>query len=212
MTGSNSLSLQGRVALITGGSRGIGRAITKAMAEAGADVMVNYVSDEESASKTADEIRALGRKAMTFQADVADADVVNAMVGAAVEGLGKVDILVCNAGIIRRDSHVYEADLEEFREVIENHIMGAFNCVQAVLPNMRQQPRGDIQLISSTNVRMLPLGPDLLQRRQGRCGGDGPGAFQRGAGARYQGERYRSDYHRDGHGIGTAAKIRLLQL
>ena len=158
MTGSNSLSLQGRVALITGGSRGIGRAITKAMAEAGADVMVNYVSDEESASKTADEIRALGRKAMTFQADVADADAVKAMVGAALEGLGKVDILVCNAGIIRRDSHVYEADLEEFREVIENHIMGAFNCVQAVLPNMRQQPRGDIQLISSTNVRMLPLG------------------------------------------------------
>ena len=67
MTGSNSLSLQGRVALITGGSRGIGRAIAKAMAEAGADVMVNYVSDEESASKTADEIRAMGRKAMTFQ-------------------------------------------------------------------------------------------------------------------------------------------------
>ena len=64
-------------------------------------MMINYVSDEESASKTADEIRALGRKAMTFQADVADADAVKAMVGAAVEGLGKVDILVCNAGIIR---------------------------------------------------------------------------------------------------------------
>ena len=154
----NENSLEGRVALVTGGSRGIGRAIALAMAKAGADVMVNYVSDEESATKTVEEIRALGRKAMTFQADVADADAVNAMVGAAVEGLGKVDILVCNAGIIRRDSHVYEADLEEFREVIENHIMGAFNCVQAVLPNMRQQPRGDIQLISSTNVRMLPLG------------------------------------------------------
>ena len=168
MPESNSFSLKGRVALVTGGSRGIGRAIALAMAKAGADVMVNYVSDEESASKTAEEIRALGRKAMTFQADVADADAVNAMAGEAVEGLGKVDILVCNAGIIRRDSHVYEADLEEFREVIENHIMGAFNCVQAVLPNMRRQPRGDIQLISSTNVRMLPLGPDLLQRCQGR--------------------------------------------
>lgn len=158
MTEDNSLSLEGRVALVTGGSRGIGRAISLAMAEAGADVMVNYLSDEESAGKTADEITALGRKAMTFQADVADADAVKAMVEAAVDGLGKVDILVCNAGIIRRDSHVYEADLDEFRDVIENHVMGAFNCVQAVLPNMRQQPRGDIHLISSTNVRMLPQG------------------------------------------------------
>ena len=158
MTEANSLPLQGRAALITGGSRGIGKGIALAMAEAGADVMINFLSDEASARETAGEIRALGRKAMIFRADVADSDAVKAMVGAAVEGLGKVDILVCNAGIIRRDSHVYEADLEEFREVIENHVMGAFNCVQAVLPVMRQQPRGDIQLISSTNARMLPLG------------------------------------------------------
>ena len=154
----NLHSLEGRVALVTGGSRGIGRAISLAMAEAGADVVVNFVNDEVSARGTADEIRALGRKAMTCRADVADPDGVKAMVGAAVEGLGKVDILVCNAGIIRRDSHVYEADLEEFREVIENHVMGAFNCVQAALPVMRQQPRGDIQLIGSTNAKMLPMG------------------------------------------------------
>ena len=212
MPESNSFSLKGRVALVTGGSRGIGRAISLAMAEAGADVVVNYVSDQESASKTADEIRALGRKAMTFQADVADADAVKAMVGAAVEGLGKVDILVCNAGIIRRDSHVHEADLKEFREVIENHIMGAFNCVQAVLPNMRQQPRGDIQLISSTNVRMLPLG--LTSYNVAKAGVEVMGRVlskeERDHGIR--GERHRPYNHRDGHGIGTAKKIRLLQL
>ena len=151
-------SLEGRVALVTGGSRGIGKAISMAMAEAGADVTVNYLSNEKAAEETADEIRALGRKALTCKADVADLEAVKTMVRAAVEGLGKVDILVCNAGIIRRDSHVYEANVEEFREVIENHIMGAFNCVQAVLPNMREQPRGDIHLIGSTNAKMLPTG------------------------------------------------------
>lgn len=158
MVVGNSLSLEGRSALITGGSRGIGKAVALAMAQAGADVMVNFVSDEGSARETADKIRALGRKALTFKADVADAEAVKSMVDEAVERLGKVDILVCNAGIIRRDSHVYNADLDEFREVIENHIMGAFNCVQAVLPNMREQKRGDIHLISSTNARMLPMG------------------------------------------------------
>ena len=158
MSEGNLYSLEGRVALVTGGSRGIGKAISMAMAEAGADVMVNFVSNESTAEATAEEIRTLGRKALTYQADVADLEAVRAMVGAAVEGLGKVDILVCNAGIIRRDSHVYGADLEEFREVIENHVMGAFNCVQAVLPNMREQPKGDIQLIGSTNAKMLPMG------------------------------------------------------
>lgn len=158
MEKGNAHSLQGRVALVTGGSRGIGRAIALAMAEAGADVMVNYVSNEGAAEETAKEIRSLGRKALTCKADVGDADAVKAMVGLMLEGLGKVDILACNAGIIRRDSHVYQADLEEFREVIENHIMGAFNCVQAVLPTMRQQARGDIHLIGSTNAKMLPLG------------------------------------------------------
>ena len=154
----SGMSLEGRVALVTGGSRGIGKAISMAMAEAGADVTVNYLSNEKAAEETVDEIRALGRKALTCKADVADLEAVKSMVGAAVEGLGKVDILVCNAGIIRRDSHVYEANVEEFREVIENHIMGAFNCVQAVLPNMREQPRGDIHLIGSTNAKMLPMG------------------------------------------------------
>ncbi len=158
MSEGNSHSLEGRVALVTGGSRGIGRAISLAMAEAGADVMVNFVSNEGAAEETAGEIRALGRKALIYKANVGDADAVKTMVGVAVEGLGKVDILVCNAGIIRRDSHVHEADLEEFREVIENHIMGAFNCVQAVLPNMREQARGDIHLIGSTNAKMLPMG------------------------------------------------------
>lgn len=154
----NLHSLEGRVVLVTGGSRGIGKAISLAMAEAGADVLVNFVSNESAAENTADQIRALGRKAMTHRADVADTDAVEAMVEAVVERLGKVDILVCNAGIIRRDSHVYEADLKEFREVIDNHVMGAFNCVQAVLPNMREQTRGDIQLIGSTNAKMLPIG------------------------------------------------------
>ena len=150
--------LEGRTALITGGSRGIGRGIALAMAKAGADVLVNFLSNQEAADETVKELRALGRKAIAYQADVADYDQVKAMVDAAVEGLGKVDILVCNAGIIQRDSHVYQADLDLFHRLIDNHIMGTFHCVQAVLPIMRKQPRGDIHLISSTNARMLPPG------------------------------------------------------
>lgn len=152
------MSLKDRVALITGASRGIGRGIAIAMAEAGADVVVNYQSNRSAAEETARLVESAGRKALLFEADVRDQDVVKQMVDAAVSTFGKVDILVHNAGIIDRDSYVYDVDLAKFREMIDGHIMGAFHCIQAVLPVMREQPRGDIHLISSMNVRTMPDG------------------------------------------------------
>ena len=187
MTEGNSLALQGRVALITGGSRGIGRAIAKAMAEAGADVMVNYVSDEESAKKTAEEIMALGRKAMTFQADVADADAVNAMAGAAVEGLGKVEhpSLQCRnhpAGQPRLRSRPRGVP-RGYRKPHYGRVLTASRpCCRTCGSNLGGHPAYFFDKRADAAA-----GPDLLQRCQGGCGGDGPGAFQGGAGPRHSG-------------------------
>ena len=154
----NNLQLKDRAAIVTGASRGIGRGIALAMAEAGADVLVNYQGNRQAAEQTVEELQALGRKAIPYQADVKDFQKVKEMVAAAVEAFGKVDILVHNAGIIHRESQVYDADLKAFHEMIDTHIMGAFHCIQASLPVMRQQPRGDIHLISSTNTVILPEG------------------------------------------------------
>jgi NAD(P)-dependent dehydrogenase (short-subunit alcohol dehydrogenase family) len=152
------MRLEGRAAIVTGGSGGIGKGIVLALAEAGADVLVSYNSNREEAAETVREVEALGRRTLVFQADVTDYDQVKSMVAAAVEAFGKIDFLVCNAGIIHRNVGVYDADLNAFHEMIDNHIMGSFHCIQAALPVMRQQPRGDIHLLSTTHTRILPPG------------------------------------------------------
>jgi len=143
------VSLEGRVALVTGGGRGVGQAVSLALAEAGADVAIVYRRDEEAAKETIKEIEALGRKAAMFQADVTDYDAVKAAVNKAVETFGKIDILVNNAGIASRGNSVLDTDVEEMRRVVATHAFGSFYFTQAVLPSMRQQPRGDIIFISS---------------------------------------------------------------
>ncbi len=143
------MSLQGRIAIVTGASRGIGRGIALVLAKAGADIAVNYRKDEGAAKSTVAEVEALGRKALACQADVTDCDKVKEMVSKVVETLGKPDILVCNAGIDPRLLPIADVDVNEMHHVINTHLFGAFHCIQAVLPYMRQQPRGDIILISS---------------------------------------------------------------
>ena len=107
---------EGRTALVTGGSRGIGRAICLALADAGADVAVNYVSSADAAEEVAAEVRARGRRAETYQADVADYAACQAMTAAALNDFGTVDILINNAGIgssaINRPT-IEEAKIEE---------------------------------------------------------------------------------------------------
>ncbi len=143
------MGLKGRVALITGGDRGIGRAISLALAGAGDDVAIIYRRNEEAAKETAKQITALSRKAAIFQCDVTDYDQVKEAVKQAIDTFGRIDILVNNAGIASRGNSVLDTDINELRRVIDTHVFGSFHCTQAVLPHMRKQPRGDIIFISS---------------------------------------------------------------
>ncbi|MFC1977619.1 SDR family NAD(P)-dependent oxidoreductase [Chloroflexota bacterium] len=147
--------MEGRVALITGGSRGIGKAISLALAEAGADIAIVYRRDEAAARSTMEEVGALSGRGVMFQADVTDFDNVKKVVDETTKTLGKVDILVNNAGIASRGNSVLDTDVNELHRVISTHVFGSFHFTQAVLPNMRQQPRGDIIFISSVATETL---------------------------------------------------------
>ncbi len=144
--------LAGRVALVTGGSRGIGRAIALALAESGAAVAVNYrVRTAEALAVVAD-IQAMGQRALAVGADVSDSDAVTDMVGRVAAELGPVDVLVNNAGIaiIRGIDDLTEAD---FDTTLSVNLKSAFLCTKAVLPHMRAQKWGRIVNISSGAAR-----------------------------------------------------------
>ncbi|GIP14513.1 3-oxoacyl-[acyl-carrier-protein] reductase FabG [Paenibacillus montaniterrae] len=141
-------SLEGKKALVTGASRGIGRAIAIALAEAGADVAVNYSGSEQAAAETADAIRALGREAIIIKANVGKAAEFEDMVKQVVEQLGAIDILVNNAGITR-DNLIMRMKEEEFDQVIETNLKGVFNGIKAVTRPMMKQRSGKIINISS---------------------------------------------------------------
>ena len=143
------MSLEGRVAIVTGGSRGIGRGISLALAKAGANVVICFRRDEAAAKDTVTQIEAMGRKALAFQADVSDDGKVRELVAKTVETFGKIDILVNNAGIASRGNYIGDTDVNEAHRVMNVHVFGAFHFVQSVLPFMRKQERGDIHFISS---------------------------------------------------------------
>ena len=151
-------ALDGRVALVTGGSRGIGRAIALGLAADGADVAVNYRRDQEAAAATVKEIEGLDRQARAYAGDVGSLDDARAMVAAAVADFGFIDILVNNAGIASRGQSVADTEPEELERVVRTHALGAHHLCQAVLPSMRTRPRGDIVMISSTLGRDHPRG------------------------------------------------------
>jgi NAD(P)-dependent dehydrogenase (short-subunit alcohol dehydrogenase family) len=143
------MSLTGRVALVTGASRGIGRAIALGLAADGADVAVNYRREQDDAERTAADIRALGRRAVTVQASVDSIDACGEMVDTVRSALGPVSILVNNAGIASRGMMVADTDPAEMHRVMGVHAMGPFYLSKLVLPQMRGQSRGDIIMISS---------------------------------------------------------------
>lgn len=141
-------ALADRVVLVTGASRGIGAAISLACAQAGADVAVGYLEGEEGAGVTVETVRAEGRQADAFQADVRDEDQVSAMVEAVVGRFGRIDGLINNAGVMP-ESRVLDMSLEEWREVIDVDLTGAFLCSRAVLPGMLERGSGAIVMIAS---------------------------------------------------------------
>jgi 3-oxoacyl-[acyl-carrier protein] reductase len=140
--------LEGRIALVTGGSRGIGKAIALALAEAGCDVGVNYVSRENDARQTADAIRALGRRALIVQADVAKSAEVATLVATVEAGLGPIDILVNNAGRANIES-IEQMTEASWNDCIQLNLSSVFLLTQAVLPGMRARKWGRIINLSS---------------------------------------------------------------
>jgi 3-oxoacyl-[acyl-carrier protein] reductase len=146
------LNLTGRTALVTGASRGIGAAIALALAQAGADVAINYRERTAEADTVAAQVKALGRQAIIIAADVSNTEAVAAMVRRVEAELGSVDILINNAGIalIRGIDDLTEAD---FDQTIAVNLKSVFLCTQAVLPHMRAQSWGRIVNISSGAAR-----------------------------------------------------------
>ncbi|SDW28514.1 3-oxoacyl-[acyl-carrier-protein] reductase [Paenibacillus sp. CF384] len=140
--------LSGKIALVTGASRGIGRSIAIALAEAGADVAINYSGSEAAAAETAETIQALGRRTLVLKANVGKTDEFDGMVKQVVETFGSIDILVNNAGITR-DNLIMRMKEEEFDQVIETNLKGVFNGIKAVTRQMMKQRSGRIINISS---------------------------------------------------------------
>ena len=143
------IDLSGRVALVTGGSRGIGRAVVQRLAAQGADVVFSYRGNEEMARTCVAEIEVLGRKAVAVQADVTDPAAAEGLVGRAIEALGRIDILVNNAGITR-DDLIMRMSVDEWREVLETNLFGAFYTVKAVMRPMLRARYG--RIINMTSV------------------------------------------------------------
>ncbi len=142
------MSLEGRTALVTGGSRGIGRAMSKALAQEGADVAINFVSNETAASEVAEEIGSLGRKAFLARADVGDFPDIYRMAQEVIQEFGHLDILVNNAGVTS-DMTFVNMDHASWRKVLAINLDGVFNCTKVFVDQMIEQGYGRVVNITS---------------------------------------------------------------
>ncbi|HEY2982141.1 MAG TPA: 3-oxoacyl-[acyl-carrier-protein] reductase [Anaerolineales bacterium] len=142
------MSFEGRVAIITGAARGIGRAICLELARRGCDIAFNYAHSAEAAQTLASEMTLIGRRALAIQADVADYGAVEAMIRQVKEDFGRIDYLVNNAGIIR-DKLILRMAENEWDEVLNTNLKGAFNFSKAVSALMVKARFGSILNITS---------------------------------------------------------------
>jgi 3-oxoacyl-[acyl-carrier protein] reductase len=144
------MSFQEKVAIVTGGSRGIGRAIALRLAEGGATVVVNYRGNEAAAAEVVGQIEAGGGRAVAVQADVSRPDEAQALVDAAKKAFGRVDVLVNNAGTTR-DTLLMRMSEEDWDVVIDTNLKGTFNCIKAVSRQMMRQRYGRIVNVTSVS-------------------------------------------------------------
>jgi 3-oxoacyl-[acyl-carrier protein] reductase len=164
------MSLMGRVALVTGGSRGIGRAIAIALAGAGADVALSYQTRGGEAAEVARFIEALGRRAVALQADMASPAMVEGLVASVGERLGPIDMLVSNAGV-GKPSSLEQLDLALWEETIAVNLRAAFLLTQAVIPSMRARRFGRLLYLSSTAAQVGGVvGPHYAASKAGLTG------------------------------------------
>lgn len=150
------MTLAGKVALVTGASRGIGRAAAVALAAAGADVAINYRSHPDEAELVAAEVRRLGRRALLAGCDVAEQPAVEAMVASTVAELGRLDLAVTNACYSDREPF-YEADLDGFRRTIDVTMWGAFHTLRAAARQMIAQGQGGSVVVISSPHAVVPV-------------------------------------------------------
>lgn len=145
-----SLSLEGRIAVVTGASRGIGKSIALQLAGRGAAVVINYNHSTQAAEEIVDQISTSGGKAVAFQADVSQMEQAQALVKAAVDGLGGLDILVNNAGITR-DTLIMMMGESDWDDVISTNLKSTFNCSKAAVRYMMRKRYGRIINITSVS-------------------------------------------------------------
>jgi 3-oxoacyl-[acyl-carrier protein] reductase len=151
------IDLSGRTAVVTGGSRGIGRAIGLRLATQGADVAFSYHGNAAAAEATAEEVRALGRTALPVNADVSQPESAETLIKEALDAFGKVDILVNNAGITR-DDLIMRMGIDAWREVLETNLFGAFYTLKAVTRPMLKARSGRIINITSVSGQAGQMG------------------------------------------------------
>jgi 3-oxoacyl-[acyl-carrier protein] reductase len=144
------IDLSGKTALVTGGSRGIGRAIVLRLARQGADVAFSFRGNQAAADATVAEVEGLGRRAIAIQMDARDAEAAEALVKAVLEAYGKIDILVNNAGITR-DDLIMRMSLDNWRDVLETNLFGAFYALKAVTRPMLKAKGGRVINITSVS-------------------------------------------------------------
>lgn len=140
---------EGKTAIVTGASRGVGRATAIRLAEGGANVVINYLSNSAEAAETAEACVSKGVKAVTIAADVSEFAGAQSVARAALENFGRIDLLVCNAGIWE-GAPIEEMDEEVWNKVLNTNLKSAWATTKACVPAMRKQPSGSIVLVSST--------------------------------------------------------------
>jgi len=144
------MNLEGKNAIVTGGSIGIGTALALALAKAKANVAINYRRHADEANAVVSEIEKMGRKGMAIQADVSSFEEAQAMVNKVIEEFGSIQILVCNAGI-NRDGAIWKMTEEQWDLVIDTNLKGYFNYIRSIAPHFREQKYGRIINITSIN-------------------------------------------------------------